>query len=829
MSLEKSGKVIFTTAALALALGGPAAAQEAGQADEEIIVTGSRVIGRTVVDSPVPIDVVSADTLARSGALGGELGSALQSVSPSFNFQRQSNSGPADLVRAAQLRGLSPDQVLVLVNGRRRHVTSVVNLESKVGRGTTPVDFNSIPISAIERIEILRDGGGAQYGSDAIAGVINVILDDAPQGGQFSASYGAHITDFTYPVFSAPFTISGDRTEQITDGETIVASIEGALPLGSQGFVRFGAEYRDRQETARGGAEGGAFFIFPTTVGSGAANEALLNERLYRPGDPETTDLSLWANGQYDLANGVQLYAFSLISERDARGAAFFRYPDDTRTVPSIYPNGYRPVTTGESSDVSVSGGVRGDLAGWTYDASLTYGRNTFDFGVENSLNASYGAASPTSFHLAGYAFDQTTFNADFTRPLDWSIGVAPVAFAWGVELRRETFETTPGDPASYLQGPVPDVPVGAQAGPGLAPVDTADSDRDVAAIYTEAAIQATDQLLIDLGARLEDYSDFGQALAGRAAARYELSEDFALRGSISNSFRAPSLSQIDFAFSTTQFGAGGALQTVRTLRNSSPIARALGAQDLEEESSTNYSLGFTAQIGNNFTLTVDAFRIDIDDRITLSERIEGGNLENFILTNFGVADVAAVNFFTNAVDTSTEGFDIVATYRNELAGGNLALSAAYNLSETSIESVRPDPVDLTSLGVSGTLIGIEERNTLTDAAPSEKLSLTADWRGDRLSLLGRVTWYGETRRVFNFGGGFEPEQTYGAETQLDLEAGYDVNERVRLSLGGANVLDNYADRSNGDIFTGGVFPYDVISPVGFNGAYYYARLDVSF
>lgn len=820
---------LLGSAAILLLTSGQALAQEAPTPEEEVVVTGSRVSGRTIVSSSSPIDVVSSDALTTSGATGGELGAALQSLSPSFNFQRQSNSGAADMVRAAQLRGLSPDQVLVLVNGRRRHVTSVVNLESKVGRGTTPVDFNAIPISAIERVEILRDGGGAQYGSDAIAGVINVILDDAPEGGELSVSYGAHVTDFTYPVFSAPFTVSGDRTDSVTDGETIVASIEGALPLGRQGFVRFGAEYRDRQETDRGGAEGGAFFIFPTPVGSGAANEALLNQRLYRPGDPESTDLSLWANGEYDLANGVQLYAFSLFSQRDARGAAFFRYPDDTRNVPSVYPNGYRPATTGESEDISISGGLRGELAGWSYDAGLTYGRNQFDFGVENSLNASFGAASPTSFQLAGYEFDQTTLNLDFTRAFDLGIGVAPVSFAWGAEFRRETFQTTAGDPESYLQGPVPDVPVGAQAGPGLAPEDTADSDRDVAALYAEASLQLNERLLVDVGARFEDYSDFGDALAGRLAGRYQLTDALALRGSISNAYRAPSLSQIDFAFSTTQFGLGGALQTVRTLRNSSPIARALGARDLEEETSSNYSVGLIAQLGDSFTITIDAFRIDIDDRITLSERIEGGNLENFIFTNFGVANVAAVNFFTNAVDTSTEGFDIVATYRTGLAGGNLALSAAYNQSDTSIESVRPDPVDLTSLGVSGTLFGIEERNTLIDAAPGEKFSFTSDWRGDRLSLLGRLTWYGETRRVFNFGGGFEPEQIYGSEVQLDLEAGYRLNERVTVSVGGANVLDNYADRSNSDIFTGGVFPYDVISPIGFNGAYYYARLNVGF
>jgi iron complex outermembrane receptor protein len=826
MMKNKFYAALLSGAAMAVALSGQAHAQAV---QDEIVVTGSRAPGRTAVNSPVPIDVVSADALERSGATGGELGAALQSLSPSFNFQRQSNSGPADIVRAAQLRGMSPDQVLVLVNGRRRHTTSVVNLESKIGRGTTPVDFNAIPISAIERVEILRDGAGAQYGSDAIAGVINLILDDAPEGGELNVSYGAHVTDFTYPVFDGPFSVSGERTEQLTDGETVTASLEGALPLGPEGFVRFGAEYRDRKQTERGGAEGGAFFIFPTTIGDGSANEALLNRRLYRPGDPESTDLSFWANAQYDLSNAAQLYGFTIISDREAKGAAFFRYPDDTRTVPAIFPNGYRPVTTGENTDISLTGGVRGDWAGWAYDVSLTYGRNEFDFGVENSLNPSFGAASPTAFNLAGYELQQTVLNADFTRALDWGVGVAPIDFAWGVELRSETFETSPGDPESYRAGPVAGAPVGAQAGPGLAPADTADADRDVAGVYVEASIDATERLLIDIGARYENFSDFGDSLAGKVAARYALSDIVAVRGSVSNSFRAPSLSQIDFAFSTTQFGAGGALQTVRTLRNSSPIARALGARDLEEETSVNYTLGFTAAIGGQFTLAIDAFRIDVDDRITLSERIEGGGLEAFVLANFGVADVAAVNFFTNAVDTSTEGFDVVATYSTEAVGGDLVLSAAYNQSNTSIESVRPDPVDLTTLGVTGTLFGIEERNTLVDAAPSEKLTLTADWRGDRLSLLARAIHYGETRRVFNFGGGFEPTQTYGSETQLDLEAGYRFNDAVRVAIGGANILDNYPDRSNGDIFTGGVFPYDVISPIGFNGAYYYARLKYSF
>ena len=810
--------------ALAFAAG-PAVAQDALSSAEEIVVTGTRAHDRTVLNSPVPIDVISADTLVRAGGVGGELGAALQALSPSFNFQRQSNSGAADYVRAAQLRGMSPDQVLVLVNGRRRHVTSVVNLESKVGRGTTPVDFNAIPVSAIERIEVLRDGAGAQYGSDAIAGVINIILKDDAEGGEFTATYGANVTDFTYPVFSAPFTEDGERTEGITDGETTVFSFTDAVGLGSQGFIRFGAEYRERQATNRGGAEGGAFYIFPTTVGDGSANEALLNQRLYRPGDPQTQDVSIWANGEYDLGS-TQLYGFTLLSQREGEGAAFFRYPDDTRTDTSIYPNGYRPVTTGDNRDVSVSGGAHGEAGPFNYDLSLTYGRNDFEFGVENSLNASFGAASPTSFRLAEYAFDQLALNADFTR--DISIGPRGGVLAFGAELRRETFESQAGDVASYAAGPV-DAPIGAQAGPGLAPQDEADSDRDVAAVYGDISFNATERLFLDAAVRFENYSDFGDALAAKLSGRYELSPWLALRGSVSNSFRAPSLSQIDFAFSTTQFATGGGLETVRTLRNSDPIAQALGARDLKAEDSVNYTLGFTAQLGDRFTLTVDAFQIDVSDRITLSETIGGAGLEAFINTNFGIPGVTAVNFFTNAVDTSTTGFDVVGAYTQPLLGGDFSFTAAYNNSETEIESVRPDPVNLTSLGVSGTLFGLEERNTLVDAAPQEKYTLTADWQGERVSLLARVTRYGETRRVFNFFGPGEPNQTYGAETQLDLEGGYRLTDAVTVSLGGANVLDEYPDRSSADIYSGGVFPYDVISPIGFNGAYYYARLNYTF
>jgi iron complex outermembrane recepter protein len=704
----------------------------------------------------------------------------------------------------------------------------VVNLESKVGRGATPVDFNAIPLSAIKRIEVLRDGAGAQYGSDAIAGVINIILDDKPEGATFTASYGAHVTDFTYPTFTAPFTRGADKTESLTDGETVTLSFTGGLPLGDKGFLRAGAEFRDRQSTERGGVDGGAFFIFPTPVGTGAANTAFLNQKNFRAGDPKTQDVYLWANAGYDLANGVALYGNTLLSQREGEGAAFFRYPDSTQNVPALYPNGFRPVTTGDSLDISATGGFKGEAGGFAYDVSVNYGANSYEFGSKNTLNASFGAQSPTAFKLAQFDNDLLELNVDLTREL--SIGLAsPVQWALGAEVRRETFESKAGDPRSYQAGPITTAPIGAQGAPGLAPADAADVSRTVAGLYTEFGLDFTEALSLTLAARYENYDDFGDALAGKAAFRFAPNDVFAVRGSLSNSLRAPSLAQSAFSFSTSQFGPGGTLNTIRTLSNNSPIARALGAASLDPEKSVNATLGVVITPTPDFSITVDAFQIKVDDRITLSESFFSPALTSFIQTGFGVAGVQGINFFTNAVDTKTEGFDVVVRYGRDLFDGRLNLSAGFNRSENTIENVKGIPSQLAALGISGALVGPEERNTLTTAAPNDKATLTGQWGNDKISLLARATYYGETERVFSFFGPGVPSQRYGAKTQLDLEGEYQLTEKVSLALGGANVLDTYADRSSDDVFTAGVFPYDVISPIGFNGRYLYGRLKVSF
>jgi iron complex outermembrane recepter protein len=764
---------------------------------EKVVVTGVRGKPRSATTTPVPVDVITAQDLERSGALGGEPGQALQNLVPSFNLPRQSTSGPADIVRPAQLRGLSPDQTLVLINGKRRHTSSVVQLDAKTGKGTTPVDFNSIPLSAIKRIEVLRDGAGAQYGSDAIAGVVNVILDDAPEGSEVAVSYGTHITHF-------------DPTgKDVTDGGTWVASAESATRLGEGGFLRFGAEFKDRDKTNRAGLDQIPFFEDP-------ANAIVAGQQNFRPGDAAVQDVNLWFNAAAPLG-GSEFYTFGTYNHRDGEGAAFFRYPFSSQNVLSVYPRGYLPVTTGENQDLGLAAGFRSSEGLWTWDLSLNYGLNLYDQGVKNSLNPSLGAASPRSFHSAGFENELLTANADFTRELE--VGV----FAFGAEYRYQSFESTPGDPASYVVGPFAAPPdslaIGAQAGNGLRPQDARSASRDVYSLYAEWSADLAPDFFVDLAARYENASDFGDSLAGKASARWEFADGFALRGAVSNSFRAPSLVQTGFQFATTNFGSGGALTTVSLLPVDDPVAVALGARPLDAETSLNYSIGFTAVVAPSFTLTVDAFQIDVDDRITLSERIDCTDPVIPVPTQLlcAGANITDVNFFTNAVDTSTQGIDVVAAYKTEAFDGTLGLTAAFAYAETEIRGVNAPAV----AGVQ--VLGVEERNTLVGAAPKSKIILTADWQDDRWSVLGRLTRYGEATRVFNFGGGFEPEQTYGAEWQLDAELGYQIAEGVNVYAGASNLLDEYPDLSNGDIFYFGNLPYDVLSPIGFNGRYVYA------
>ena len=776
---------------------------------ETIIVTGTRGRGRTLLESPVPVDVLPAEDLRSSGAVSDELGQALAVLTPSFNFPRQSNSGSSDHVRGGQLRGLSPDQLLVLVNGRRRHTSAIVNSETKIGRGAAAVDFNTIPLGAVRRIEILRDGAGAQYGSDAIAGVVNVFLDDRPSGAELTATYGAHVTDLD-PI-----------SQSITDGETFTIDASMGVPLGD-GFLRFGGDFETREATNRAGFDQVPFFVSPTP-----ANLALQGQRNYAEGDAEVEDWNLWFNAATRVS-GVEFYGFGTYGERETIGATFFRYPDSLDNVPAIYPNGFRPESAGQSEDMSLTGGARTRLGGWDVDSSISFGRNEFVYGVQNSLNASLGPTSPTRFRSGEYEFDQLSANLDVVREVEAPLFSGPVTLAAGVEFRSETYASHRGDPASFEVGPF-DLAIGAQGAPGLTPDDEADLDRDVWSIYAGLGGDVTQRLFVEAAARYEDYSDFGEEATGKLAALYRLTDRIRLRGAISNSVRAPGLQQIGFSDTTLNFGAGRTLVRTRTLPVGNPIAQSLGAQDLRPETSINFSFGGTAQLGDGLTLSLDAFRIEIDNRVTLSDRFFGAALEAFVQAQPGGAGIQSVRFFTNAIDTETEGVDLVLTYERPLAGGALELSAAFTYATTEIARFAPTPTALTALDPSFALIGVEEINTIEEAAPDSKLILTSVWSNDQWRLLGRVSRYDSAVRVFNFGGGFEPRQEYGPEIQVDAEAEYNFSGGVSLAFGAANVLDEYPDRSSSDINFFGNLPYDILSPIGVNGRYLYGRLRVRY
>lgn len=755
-----------------------ALAQDQDEVTDEVVVVGTRGEARSPLDSIVPVDVISADEISAAHSFGGELGELLQALAPSFNFPRQSNSGAGDHVRAAQLRGMSPDHTLVLVNGKRQHVASIVALESAIGLGTNPFDFNTIPLIAIQRIEILRDGAGAQYGSDAIAGVINIVLKDAAEGGTVTASYGAHRTDFD-PI-----------NADLDDGETFSVAADYGFAVGDGGSLRIGAEYRTRDATNRAGIGVLPFFENQTPV-----NLALDPARVFAPGDGGADDIYVYYNANIPVGER-EFYSFGRYSNRDSEGTGFFRYPDAFDSNILVHPNGFRPITLGDNTDTSFSAGLRGTDFDSDWDLSLTIGKNDFESGVRNSANPSLGAASPTTFNLGGFEFTQTTLNADIVRDFEVGNLSSPLTFAYGAELRFEDYETSAGDLASFETGPAVGA-VGAQAGPGLPAGSEANVDRTVIAVYADVEADVTESFAVGAAARYEDYDDFGDALTGKLSARFQFTDAFAIRGAIGTSFRAPSLAQIGYERSTTNFGSGGMLELFRLLPVSDPDAIANGAVPLKEEESVNFSIGFVADMGDAFNLTVDYFQIDVDDRIFLLSAANN------------------IQYFSNLIDTETTGFDIVASGAIDLGSGSLAWNASYNNSDTDAKNP--------------SVLGPEDLNTVEGKSPEDKVILSGNYMVDRWSLLLRLTQYGDTTRVFDFGGGFEPTQTYGSVWSVDAEVAARVTDVWTVAIGADNLTDEYPDRSIDDISYFGHLPYDVLSPIGMNGAYFYFRTEYDF
>jgi iron complex outermembrane receptor protein len=781
---------------------------------DQVTVVGSRARNRTVFDSAVPIDRFGAREV-ENALSSGEVGAALQALAPSINFPRIESSGASDSVRGVQLRGLAPDQVLVLINGKRRHASSVLDTESSFA-GTVPVDVNAIPPGAIDHIEILRDGAGAQYGSDAVAGVINIVLKQQRSGGSASVSYGANHTDFK-PT---------DDTK--TDGQTKIVNADYGVPLGDAGFLRFGAESRSRNPTQRAGFSDAGWTSWNYTP----ADQALDGKVVFKSGDSQSHNNYAFYNALLPLGDGVDAYSFATANQRKSDGSAYFRYPGDPSNVEAVYPNGYRPVTHGDSTDLSVVAGLRIASAGWNWDLSARHGSNKFDYDVSNSLNASLGAQSPTSFHLASFDYRQNALNADVTRELDFGV---PVNLAVGAEYIRETYTSSPGDAASYAAGAITDAPPGAQAGPGLRPQDAFDGSRNSSSVYLDLESDISKKLLVGAAARYSHYSDFGSASTGKLSARYKFTDQFLLRGSLSNSFRAPALVQTGFRFSTLNFNSDGSgLQTASLLPASDALARAFGAQDLKPEKSTNLSLGLAWKPARNTSFTLDGYRIKIKDRITRTSDLQSDAATAY-LAGIGRSDIQSVAYLANLLDTTTTGLDAVLNHDLSITSGKLNLSAALNLNKTRIDAVHQSSAALAQIDPELTVLTDTSLFRIRNASPKNKLVLSADWQAAQWDLLARATRFGALKD-FSYDDEAPVEdgvhvQRFGAVWTLDLEAQYKLTRQLTLAVGADNILDRYPQRvrQTNNATYGGALPYNFINPIGVNGAYFYGRLRYTF
>ena len=778
-----------------------ASAQEASapaKTLDTLIVTGTRVADRTVAESQSPIDIVTPEALQSTGT--GELATALARVLPSLNFPRPALVDGTSGVRPAQLRGLSPDQVLVLVNGKRYHSSAAINLNGSMGRGSSAVDLNTIPIAAIERVEVLRDGASAQYGSDAIAGVVNIVLKGAGKGGSLGVDYGKYS--------------AGDGSQYKLSGDAGVSFADG------RGTLHVAGQIDKQNETNRSGAYlGGAVNNdgTPNTTG----NYPDVGQKTFIIGDPEVQAEAVSANGEFAFSDAVTGYATVLASNRDIDSYAFYRsknHSGQSALLAQFYPDGYVPVINQYSKDRTLLTGLKGATAGgFTWDVSYNYGYNKIDYATDNTINYTLGSSSPTRFHDGALEYTQNILNADFTQPLEWGLAY-PVTLSFGAEYRQEKWNQSPGEPGSY-QGS------GAQGFGGFTPANAVHADRHNYAVYAGLEADLTDKFSAGLTGRYEDYSDFGSKTSGKLSLRYAFTDKVALRATASNGFRAPSLAQQSFQAISSIINSGVFYQS-GTFPADSAAARALGSKPLKAETSTSYGLGLVLQPTDQFSLTVDAYQIKIDDRILLSSNVSlrGNTAAQAVLSDLGLTGVDSFRYFTNAADTRTRGVDVVGTYTIPFAASALNLSASYGYSKTDVQKLDASPSALTDLGITTPLVARDEIGRLEDSFPKDKAILSANWKATHWDLGLTATRY-DSFTVRNSSTAAR-DQTYDAKWIVDASASYKPTEQWTLTLGADNLLDTYPDKTtNLANSTYGMFPYSNYSPFGFNGAYVYGRI----
>ena len=841
--------------AVLMAAGGAQAAAAAADAAvaSEVIVTGTRVTGLKAADSAAPVQVLGADALKRVGQ--PDLIQSLQQNLPSFNAESFGTDTGA-LTLSAQLRGLNPNNTLVLVDGKRRHSTGNLHVAPGVFQGAATADLGLIPVGAIDHVEVLQDGAAAQYGSDAIAGVVNIILKKSAQGGTISGTGGQYFKN---------------------GGGTGALSANIGLPLGPDGFINITAETRYHDFSHQGGADRRLFNLDGSIkAGLNAVDAAGVKNAPDYPrvnhiyGDPSSNVYTGFYNAGYNLGDGLELYSFGSYSHRKASAYENYRLPTKVIGSPTLgdrgtpttpgelipFPNGFNPREALREDDYAFTGGIRGMMEGWNWDLSATYGRDKNEISTLGSANSSLFVdthTTPTNFFDGSFISSELTGNLDISRGFD--VGMAsPLNVAFGAETRRETYEIGTGDPASIYKE-------GGQSYPGFQPTDAASHSRNNYAGYVDLALDPVAGLKLDLAGRYEHYSDFGSTTVGKLTARYDFNPMFALRGTIATGFRAPTL-QEEF-YSATNVAPTFAV--VNLPPNSAP-AHAAGFQNLKPEKSTNYSVGFVAHPVEGLQVTLDAYQIEIRDRIVNTGTLLGlngprnpGVVPDPSVVSQGVLDAIAAHgnvldpsvtyvgiaVFTNGANTRTQGAELTANYASDFGDlGHVDWSAAINYNKTEITKLKALPAQVANAAQNqSSLLSPTAFSTLLTGSPREKAVLGAYWTRGKFSVNLRESFYGSVSAIIDFSGaGTDPEArrfTVGSTGITDLDIGYNVTETLKLNIGANNLFDQrppgVPNVPNG---SGGVRPLSgnnvygepaQFSPYGINGGYYYGRITFNF
>ena len=860
--------------------------QDAKTTLDNVVVIGSRSsVPRTNIQSPVPVDLITTKDVKSFAQV--DLTQILNYVAPSFSSNRQTVSDGTDHIDPASLRGLGPDQVLVLVNGKRRHTTALVNINGTFGRGSVGTDLNSIPVAAIERIEVLRDGAAAQYGSDAIAGVINIVLKK--------------VTPYS---FSTSFGQSDSKTlgREFSDGRTFQADFsKGWAFKNDKGFINFAGQYIKRDFTNRGGLDTRPLLYSGSPTKGATETEAAYQARFaslkaaddaraaangldrnnMRVGNSDSKNGGAFLNGQYNFTKNTELYFAAGYTHKTGSAAGFYRLPTQTTQIDlSLYPNGFLPLIDTKINDLSFSAGLRGKIGTWNYDLSNTSGENNIKFDINNTVNASLPiGTSPTSFYAGELLFRQNTTNLDLNKKYDIDGGfLTSLNTAFGGEFRVDNYQIRPGEELSYSFGqPSRGIPgrlagtaitaAGAQVFPGFNPNNAINESRNNKSLYADFEAEFGPRVLLEAAGRYENYSDFGSNFSYKFTGKVKLFGDISLRGAYATGFRAPSLHQRYFNNESTQFVASLPTQ-VLTVNNDNPIVSQFGVGSLKPEISKSGSLGLAGRI-KTFTFTIDAYNIDIKDRIVFSSQyarernsagaLIAGPVNDILNTVDPNAQVNSVQFFTNAIKTNTAGLDVVLTNRFTLGTkSNLLLSVAGNLNKTVVREVKGSPAIEGNATLKAKLFDRLERSRFESSVPKNKLNLTANLTLDKLSFVARTVRFGEVTYLNAVDPTIpannlpvEMDQTFTPKWVSDFSVSYAANKSLTVTVGANNIFDVYPDelyispRNNEDNLSGiagqtysgsldntsnGRFLYPrAVSQFGFSGRYVYGKIAYTF